>query len=282
VKTGLVLEGGAMRGLFTAGVIDVFLENGINFDGMIGVSAGATFGCNYKSKQIGRTLRYNVKYCKDKQYCSFASLIKTGDIFNADFCYNKIPFELDVFDTKTFLENPLEFYIVCSDIDSGKPLYYKYEKSDEHDLLYMRASASMPLVSNIVEVDGHRLLDGGMTDSIPLEYFIKQGYDKNVVVLTQPRNYEKKKNKLMPLITLLLRKYKGLVVAMSQRHNVYNRQKQYVFECEKKGSAFVIAPKEKLCVSRLEHDKDKLKSAYDAGRQAALDSLDGIRKFLAE
>jgi len=146
----------------------------------------------------------------------------------------------------------------------------------------MRASASMPLVSNIVEVDGHRLLDGGMTDSIPLEYFIKQGYDKNVVVLTQPRNYEKKKNKLMPLITLLLRKYKGLVVAMSQRHNVYNRQKQYVFECEKKGSAFVIAPKEKLCVSRLEHDKDKLKSAYDAGRQAALDSLDGIRKFLAE
>jgi predicted patatin/cPLA2 family phospholipase len=170
MKLGIVLEGGAMRGLFTAGVLDVLMENGIVCDGMVGVSAGATFGCNYKSKQIGRTLRYNLKYCRDKRYCSFSSLIKTGDLYGADFCYRQIPNELDIFDTKAFLENPMEFYIVCSDIDSGKPLYYKYEKSDDRDLEYMRASASMPLVSRIVEIDGKRLLDGGMTDSIPLQF----------------------------------------------------------------------------------------------------------------
>ncbi len=281
MKIGLVLEGGAMRGLYTAGVLDVLMENGIECDGMIGVSAGATFGCNYKSRQIGRTLRYNLKYCDDKRYCSFSSLIKTGDLFGADFCYKRIPFELDVFDTQTFLDNKMEFYIVCSDVDTGKPLYYKYENSDERDLEYMRASASMPLVSRIVEVDGKRLLDGGMTDSIPLEYFQSIGYDKNIVVLTQPRDYEKKKNSLMPVIRLMLGKYKGLVRAMNKRHEMYNRQKDYVFDCEKRGNVLVIAPKEKLPVGRLEKDRSKLQTAYDMGRNAALEALDSIKEFIS-
>lgn len=280
MKLGLVLEGGAMRGLFTAGVLDVLMENNIICDGMVGVSAGATFGCNYKSKQIGRTLRYNLKYCRDKRYCSFSSLIKTGDLYGADFCYRKIPNELDIFDTKAFLENPMEFYIVCSDIDSGKPLYYKYEKSDDRDLEYMRASASMPLVSGVVEIDGQRLLDGGMTDSIPLEFSEKAGFDKNIVVLTQPRSYVKKKNKLFPVMKLFLHKYKGLVKAMSVRHEMYNSQKKYVFTREKEGLAFVIAPEMPLPAGRIEHDKEKLQQAYDIGRSTALSSLDALRSFI--
>lgn len=280
MKLGIVLEGGAMRGLFTAGVLDVLMENGIVCDGMVGVSAGATFGCNYKSKQIGRTLRYNLKYCRDKRYCSFSSLIKTGDLYGADFCYRQIPNELDIFDTKAFLENPMEFYIVCSDIDSGKPLYYKYEKSDDRDLEYMRASASMPLVSTVVEIDGKRLLDGGMTDSIPLEFSEKAGFDKNIVVLTQPRSYVKKKNKLFPVMKLFLHKYKGLVKAMSVRHEMYNSQKEYVFTREKEGLAFVISPEMPLPTGRIEHDKDKLQQAYDIGRSTALSNLDALKSFI--
>lgn len=280
MKLGLVLEGGAMRGLFTAGVLDVLMENDIVCDGMIGVSAGATFGCNYKSHQIGRTLRYNLKYCKDKRYCSFLSLVKTGDLFGADFCYRRLPFELDVFDNETFLKNPMEFYIVCTDIDSGKPLYYKYEKGDKRDLEYMRASASMPLVSRVVEIDGLRLLDGGMSDSIPLEFFEKTGYDKNIVVLTQPRVYQKKKNKLFPVIKLMLGKYKGLVKAMETRHEMYNRQKEYVFSREKSGDVFVIAPKTPLPVSRIEHDGEKLRLAYEEGRKTAMENLEKLKEFI--
>ncbi len=280
MKTGLVLEGGAMRGLFTAGVIDVLLENGIKTDGMIGVSAGATFGCNYKSEQTGRTLRYNVKYCRDKRYCSFYSLLKTGDLYGADFCYRKIPFELDAFDVKAFVENPMEFFVVCTDIEKGKPLYYRYMNSDERDLEYMRASASMPLVSRVVEIDGLKLLDGGMTDSIPLEHFQKLGYDRNIVVLTQPKDYTKLKNKLLFAMKLLLRKYPALIEAMADRHNMYNSQKKYVFEEEKKGNVLVIAPPCKLPVGRTEKNPQKLKEAYSIGRKTAQDKLEEIKSFL--
>ena len=172
-KHGLVLEGGAMRGMFTAGVLDVFMENNINFDGVIGVSAGATFGCNYISRQIGRTVRYNKKYCKDPRYCSFRSLITTGDLYGTDFCYNKIPNELDPFDNDTFRKSDIDFYIVATDIETGKPIYKKYDVDDPDCLLWMRASASMPLASRIVEAGSKKLLDGGMSDSIPVKEFEK-------------------------------------------------------------------------------------------------------------
>ena len=167
-KTGLVMEGGAMRGMFTAGVLDVLLENGIEFDGAIGVSAGATFGCNFKSKQIGRAIRYNKRFCKDWRYCSLRSLITTGDLYGAKFCYDTLPNQLDIFDTETYRANPLKFYCVASDCETGKPVYKELETCDAKDLTWMRASASMPLASKVVEVDGYKLLDGGMTDSIPL------------------------------------------------------------------------------------------------------------------
>ena len=201
--TGLVLEGGAMRGLFTAGVMDVMLEHGITYDGMIGVSAGAAFGCNYKSKQIGRVLRYNTKYCKDPRYCSVLSLLLTGNLYGAKFCYHTIPEKLDLFDNETFEKNPMEFHVVATDIEKGNAVYEKFDVCDNRCLEWIRASASLPLVSKIVKTDGYKLLDGGLSDSIPVKYFQSISYDKNVVVLTQPEGYVKEINKQLKYIYIL-------------------------------------------------------------------------------
>ena len=280
MKKGLVLEGGAMRGMFSAGVMDVLMESGIEFDGVVGVSAGAVFGCNYKSKQIGRTIRYNIKYIKDPRYCSFRSLIKTGDMFGADFCYRKIPFELDIFDNETFKNNPLKFYVVATDVNTGKAVYKRVDSADEKGLLYMRASASIPLVSTIINVDGTELLDGGISDSIPLEFFINKGCKKNLVILTQPKDYIKKKNSLIPLMKISLRKYPKLIEAMSNRHILYNKQVKYAEEAEKNGSAFIIRPAEKLPIGRLEKNPETLKTVYELGREEALKNLDKIKEYL--
>lgn len=171
MKTGLILEGGAMRGMFSAGVMDVMMENGIRFDGIIGVSAGAAFGVNYKSGQIGRAIRYNAKYCRDKRYCGVGSLLKTGNLFNTEFCYGEVPLKLDAFDFDTYEKDPTAFYVTCTDIESGKPVYHEYTGRNDHGFDWIRASASLPLVSQIVEIDGVKLLDGGIADSIPVAYF---------------------------------------------------------------------------------------------------------------
>ena len=280
MKKGLVLEGGAMRGMFSAGVMDVLMENGIDFDGVVGVSAGAVFGCNYKSKQIGRTIRYNMKYIKDPRYCSVRSLIKTGDMFGRDFCYNKIPFELDIFDNDTFIKNPLEFYVVATDINTGKAVYKRIDSADQKGLKYMQASASMPLVSKPVVINGKEYLDGGITDSVPLEFFIQKGYDKNLVILTQPKGYVKNKNSLIPLMKLKLRKYPKLIEAMTNRHIMYNKQTEYTEKMAQKGKAFIIRPSEKLPIGRLEKNPEPLKAVYDSGRAEALKNLDKIREYL--
>lgn len=279
-KRGLILEGGAMRGMFTAGVLDVFMENSIEFDGIIGVSAGATFGCNYISGQIGRTVRYNKKYCKDKRYCSFHSLITTGDLYGEDFCYNKIPNELDPFDNDAFKKNPTEFYIVATDIESGEPVYKKYDVDEPDALLWMRASASMPLASRIVKIGDRNFLDGGMSDSIPVKEFEKMGYNKNVVILTQPYDYIKKENSILPLIKLIYRKYPKLINIMKNRHIMYNDTTDYIKEKERKDELFVIRPKNKLCVNHIEHNADKLEKAYQEGRKVALENLDKVKEFL--
>ena len=181
MKTGLILEGGAMRGMYTAGVLDVMMENNIWVDGAVGVSAGAVFGCNYKSKQIGRTIRYNKKYGRDPRYAGFHSLLKTGDYFGTEFCYHEIPERLDPFDSETFQKNPAEFYVVGTDVTTGKAVYHKCTTGTDKDLDWFRASASMPLLSNIVEVDGYKLLDGGIADSIPLKWFRSIGYERNII-----------------------------------------------------------------------------------------------------
>ena len=279
-KKGLILEGGAMRGMFTAGVLDVFMENNIEFDGVIGVSAGATFGCNYISKQAGRTIRYNKKYCRDKRYCSFRSLVKTGDLFGEDFCYNKIPNELDPFDNDTFRKSDVEFHIVATDIESGKPVYKKYDVDDPDALNWMRASASMPLASRIVEIGDQKFLDGGMSDSIPVKAFENLGYNKNVVVLTQPDGYVKKKNSALPLIKLKYKKFPKLIEVMANRHIMYNETLEYIKEKEATGELFVIRPEEPLNVGHVEHNADELEKAYQTGRKVTEKKLEKLKEYL--
>ena len=273
MKTGLVLEGGAMRGMFTAGVTDVFMENGISFDGVIGVSAGAVFGCNIKSNQPGRAIRYNVKYCRDPRYVSLRSLLTTGDLYGEQFCYHDLPETLDPFDYKSFAASPMEFYAVCTDVRTGKPVYHRCETGGPEDLQWLRASASMPLASRIVEVDGYSLLDGGIADSIPLAYFESLGYRRNVVILTQPLGFEKKKNRLLPLLRLALKKYPKTVEAMAHRHEVYNEELAHVRTRELAGEALVIRPKEPLAISRTERDPEKLLAVYRQGREAGEQNL---------
>ncbi len=282
IKSGLILEGGAMRGMFTAGVMDVLMENGIEFDGAIGVSAGAAFGCNYKSKQIGRVIRYNKKFIKDKRYCGWGVFLKTGNIYSTNFCYEEVPLKHDLFDFETYDSNPMEFYVVCTDIENGKAVYHKYEGWNDHGFDWIRASASMPLVSQNVEIDDRKFLDGGIADSIPVKFFESIGYNKNVVVLTQPKGYVKSKNKLMPLIKLKYKKFPCLVQSMANRHIVYNETINYIEEREKQGELFVIRPKEDLPVKRVEKNPDRLQLAYDTGRERANELLEDIKKFLAE
>lgn len=282
MKKGLILEGGAMRGMFTAGVIDILMENGIIFDGAIGVSAGAAFGVNYKTKQIGRVIRYNTQFCKDKRYCSVRSLLKTGDLYNADFAYGEVPLKYDPFDFDTYNSDPMEFYVVCTDIEKGEPVYHRYDGWDDHGFDWIRASASMPLVSRTVDIDGKKLLDGGISDSIPIKYFESIGYDRNIVVLTQPRDYVKSKNKILPLIKMKYRKNPRMAELMADRHNAYNKTVAYITEKEKKGELLVIRPNEALPVGRVEKDPEKLRGVYQIGRNVAEKQLDDVKRFLRE
>ena len=280
MKTGLVLEGGAMRGMFTTGVIDVLMENEIWFDGAIGVSAGATFGCNYKSKQIGRPLRYCKRFAKDPRFCSFTSLFLTGDIFGVKFCYEDIPDRLDPIDHNTYEENPMPFYVVATECVTGKPVYVNLKSCRGESIKWMQASASMPMVSKTVKIGDKEYLDGGISDSIPLRFMEDEGYTKNVVVRTQPVDYVKKPAAGMGFAKVSLRKYPGMIRALERRHRMYNKEVAYINEAEKNGSAFVIAPPEELPVGRIEHDPEKLQAAYDIGRKVMTEKLEALKAFL--
>lgn len=280
MKTGLVLEGGAMRGLFTAGILDVMLEEGLTVDGVIGVSAGAAFGCSFHSGQKGRTLRYNLKYAKDKRYCSLYSWITTGDLYGADFCYHKLPEELDVFDNNAFNNNPAEFYLVCTDVETGEAVYHKCDRMSYNEMEWFRASASLPLVSRVVEVDGRKMLDGGIADSIPLNYFESIGYEKNLVILTRPEDYRKTPNKAMPLMRRVLRKYPKMVEALEKRHQVYNESLEDICRRKGNGNLMVLQPECDLPMSRIEKNPEKLQKAYDIGRETALRHLEELKAFL--
>ncbi|MBO4331818.1 MAG: patatin family protein [Paludibacteraceae bacterium] len=282
MKRGLVLEGGGLRGLFTAGIIDVLLENNITADGMVGVSAGATFGCNYKSKQPGRTLRYNIVFKDDPRYMGLRSFLKTGDWVGSEFCYHTLPRELDVFDNETFEQNPMEFFLVCTNVDTGEAVYRKIDSFDDHNLEWLRASASMPVVSKPVCIDGYRLLDGGMADSIPLAFLQNQGYDRNIVVLTQPHGFRKKRPTIYPLMKIALRKTPKIAEAMANRHIMYNAQLDYLAEQEKKGNTLLIYPEDELPIGRIELNEEKMRNVYNIGRTACENRLDEIKKFYAQ
>ena len=280
MKTGLILEGGGMRGLFTAGVTDVFMENGIEFDAAIGVSAGAAFGCNFKSRQIGRVIRYNKQFARDPRFCSLRSLIKTGDLFGAEFCYHTIPDTIDIFDTQAYIDNPMDFYVVVTDVETGEAVYVNSDEAGDDSLEYFRASASMPLVSRAVEINGRKYLDGGIADSVPLQYFESIGFKKNVIILTQPAGYVKKPSSAVKLMKYALKEYPMIAKTMENRHNEYNETLALIAEREKSGDALVIRPEAALEIGRIEHNPDVMQHVYEQGRAVAEKRLEEIKSFI--
>ncbi len=282
MKTGLILEGGAMRGMFTAGVLDVLMEHGIVVDGAIGVSAGAVFGCNYKSHQIGRTIRYNTEYCKDKRYASFKNLVRTGNLYSEQFCYHDVPEKLDPFDTETFRNSPMDFFVVCTDVKTGDPVYHKCRTGDAEDIQWMEASASMPLAAKIVRIGHYSLLDGGVADSIPIRFFESIGYKRNLIVLTQPKGFVKKKNSMLAAIRARYLRYPAFVEAVADRHERYNETLSYVSMLEQSGKDYVIRPPIPLEIGAMERDPAQLRRVYDTGRAVAEIQIDKIKAFLEQ
>jgi predicted patatin/cPLA2 family phospholipase len=277
---GLVLEGGALRGLFTAGITDVMMERGVYPDGLIGVSAGAAFGCNMKSRQPGRVLRYNKRFAHDWRYCSLRSLLLTGDLFGGDFCYHRVPDELDLFDKQTFNKSPMKFYAVCTDVDTGEAVYQQLQVADKDCYQWIRASASMPLAAKIVHVGGRRLLDGGIADSIPLRYFQSIGYRRNIVVLTQPRDFMKTPSRMNPLINVMLRRHPRFTAASDYRHIMYNQQLDYIRQEEQAGRALVLAPDSKLPIGHISHDTRVMDEVYQHGREVATRRWEELMTFI--
>lgn len=262
-KFGIVMEGGGMRGLYTAGVIDVLMENDIYADSAVGVSAGAVFGCNYKSEQIGRVRRYNKKYCKDKRLASIRNWITTGDIYSKEFGYNELPWKLDIFDRGTYKDNPMKFTVVCTDINTGKPVYHQCPNGDVEDIEWMRASASIPVVSRPVKLGGKQLLDGGVSDPIPVEWMLKQGYEKNIVVLTRDINYRKTANpRMMMFLKTVLHKYPALLDDLEKRHIHYNETLEKLSSLEKAGRVHIIRPSQPVKAAMIERDADNLERIY--------------------
>lgn len=278
LKTGLVLEGGGVRGIYTAGVLDVFMENGITFDGVIGVSAGAIHGCSYLSGQRGRSIRYYRKYVKDPRFMSLRSWIKTGDIVGAEFCYHILPDELDVYDHDAFLRNGTPFYAVCTNVETGEAEYIRLMDM-RSQIETLRASASLPYFSRIVELYGKKYLDGGCSDSIPVDAFRNMGYGRNVVVLTRDTTYQKAPE-LTWLAKLFYRKYPAFIRTLKRRHLMYNAQLARVAQLEREGSVFVIRPEKALDIGRLETNVDKVQRAYDAGRYDTEKALPALMNFL--
>ena len=282
MKHGLVLEGGALRGLYSMGIVDVLMDEGITFDGVVGVSAGAALGCNIKSGQVGRALRYNMRFAKDWRYCSLRSLITTGDLYGAEYAYHKVPKEMDIFDVAAFNANPLPFWAVCTDVETGQAVYHLLEDADDETYDWIRASASMPLCSRIVELDGRKLLDGGVADSIPLAFMEREGFDRNIVILTQPEGYVKQRNRFLPLMRLSnLKHYPLFLKAVAERHMMYNEELALVRKREAEGRALVFRPSSSLPIKHTSHDPKVMRRVYELGREQALLRLQEIKAFLS-
>ncbi len=279
MKTGLVLEGGAMRGMFTAGVLDVFLAAGVKADEVVGVSAGALFGVNYLSGQAGRAVRYNKRFNGDRNYMGLRPLLKEGNLFSTSYAYDLVPRRLDPFDDEAFQKSGVPFFAVVTDVDTGEARYMQVKSVfDQMDVL--RASGSMPFVSRPVELGGRRYLDGGVSDSIPCEWMAARGCDKLIVVLTREAAY--RKTPMNPaMVRLLGVKYPALARRLAARHADYNRALEKLERWQKEGRAFVIRPSAETPIGRIETDPDKLQQVYDLGRADGKACLPALRAYLA-
>ena len=281
IKAGLVVEGGGMRGVYSSGVLDFFIEKDLFFENNYGVSAGACHLCSYLAKQYKRAFRVNVDYLNDKRYCSVHSLLKTGNLFGAEMLYDIIPNELDLFDYDTYNKNESNFYVVITDINTGKPEYVKIGDLKK-DIIYVRASSSLPLLAQNVKINDKEYLDGGISDSIPIKKSIADGNKKNVVILTRDSTYRKGKNSLMPIIKLKYKKYPNFVKSMADRYIVYNEILDFIKELEDNGDVFVIRPKNPVKIGRTEKNREKLEALYNDGYNDAKDCYEELLKYLGK
>ena len=279
MKIGLVLEGGGMRGLFSAGVLDALLDlKELSVNGIVGVSSGALFGVNYVSKQKERAVRYNKKYADDKRYMGLHSWITTGNAVNKDFAFYELPYKLDVFDNETFKKAKTDFYVVMTNVESGKPEYVLIEDAFAQ-MEYLRATSALPFASKIIEINGKKYLDGGISDSIPIDFCESLGYDKIIAVLTRPEGTYKE-DKLGFLYKLVYRKYPNLVNSLLNMATDYEKVLAKIKDLENKGKIFVVRPPEVLKIGRLEKNRDKIQRVYDTGLKTGLKELDNIVKYL--
>ena len=281
IKAGLVVEGGGMRGVYSSGVLDFFIEKDLFFENNYGVSAGACHLCSYLAKQYKRAFRVNVDYLNDKRYCSVHSLLKTGNLFGSEMLYDIIPNELDLFDYDTYNKNESNFYVVITDINTGKPEYVKIGDLKK-DIIYVRASSSLPLLAQNVKINDKEYLDGGISDSIPIKKSIADGNKKNVVILTRDSTYRKGKNSLMPIIKLKYKKYPNFVKSMADRYIVYNEILDFIKELEDNGDVFVIRPKKPVNIGRTEKNREKLEALYNDGYNDAKDCYEELLKYLGK
>lgn len=281
MATAFILEGGAKRGIYTAGVLDVFLENSIMPDAVFGVSAGAIHGCSYVAGQKERSIRYNLKYGNDPRFMSLKNWLKTGNVVDTDFCYHELPDKLDPFDHDAFEKSAAKFYAVCSNLETGKAEYILCQSLRGEKIDYLRASASLPFLSKIVEINGKKLLDGGICDSIPLRAAQGLGYGRNVVILTRPEGYRKKPAHNGWLAKLVYRRYPAFAKAINQRYLMYNRELDDVFAQQRIGQTLVLQPSKLIKIGKMESDLGIVRQMYELGRRDALARLTEIKSFLA-
>ncbi len=278
MKVGLVLEGGAMRGMYTAGVLDTFLDNNIEVDGIIGVSAGVLFGVNYLSKQKGRVIRYNKRFINDKRYMGLWSLLTTGNVINKEFSFYEVPQKLDVFDNDTFMKSKIDFWATVTNIETGEAEYIKLDDLFAQ-MEVLRATSAMPYVSKIVELESGKYLDGGISDSIPVDKCKELGFEKIIVVLTRPLDYRKKKPK-EAIAKAFYRKYPKFAKTLNNRYKRYNETVEKIMDMENKKEIFVIRPSRLVNVKRIEKDPEKLQEMYDLGLEDGKNSLEKLKEYI--
>lgn len=278
-QAGLILEGGGMRGMYTAGVLDAFLEADIEFSSVYGVSAGSVHACNYLSKQKERGLKVTLDYIDDPRYCSMRSLITTGDFFGVDMCYAQIPDVYVPYDYEKYAAYEGKFYAVLTNLETGKPEYHQV-KDMKKQIWMVRASSSLPLLSRTIVAGGRPYLDGGVSDSIPIKESIRRGNKKNVVILTRDRSYRKEPSSMTRAVRLRYRKYPRFAETMEKRHILYNETLDFLESEESAGRVFVIRPRYPVEVDRLEKDKDKLRELYDQGLQEGREVIGAMKEYL--
>ena len=279
MKTCLVLEGGGLRGIYSAGVLDEMFKDKIKVDAIIGVSMGALIGINYKSKQPERAIRYNLRYCNDKRYIGLRSLLKTGNIANKEFAYYKVPNELDKFDYDTYKKSKMKMYVTVTNLETGEAEYIEVKDAKDNNIEYFRASSSIPGVSRIVEIDSNKYLDGGMADSIPVKKAIELGYDRIIVILTRPIEYRKKDSKMKWLQTRY-KKYPKFQKLISTRNKRYNKQVEEILRLEKDNKIFCIRPSKGIKIGRMEKDERTILKQYNLGREDYSNIREELKKYL--